>query len=429
MSSSYQYRLLKHTIEIAYAKSYFYRKKFRKHNISPKDLKCIEDIKKFPFTTKEDLLNFNDEFLTKPKSKMIRVISSGGTTSSGKFVYLDEKGLENYLIPVVKGFKLAGLKPGKDIVANLFDIGITVAGLVFGVLGFQKYGVFSAPLESNLDPNILLNYIKQINANVIYAPTSKLFSLTEKLIEQGYKLNKLKIEKIIVGGALLTEDMRRFIGDAWGAEIFNVYSSTEAPRMGSECKEHSGFHIQGNDVLLIEAINEETGEKAKNEEYGEIVITTLKRDCMPLIRYKLNDLVKITTKTCKCGLRTKRIMPLIGRSEERVVFKNFYKLYDYQINKALSENLGIAPFWQMMVEDSKDKDMITIFIEHKKEAGIEKKIKEGIVKASPSLNKAIKSGSVENPVIKIVNRGSLERSLAYGKIKNRIVDKRKNKFY
>lgn len=427
-SQKRQYELLKHTIEIAYEKSKFYREHFKKYGLVPDDFKKLEDFKKFPFTTKEDLLNFNNDFLTKPKSKMLRVFSSSGTTSKGKFIFLDGKDLDNYLIPVQRANKLAGIIPGKDIVGIIFNLGITVAGIVFGVLGYQKSEILAVPLGFGLDPEILINYFKQMEVSVIHTATPQIFSLTEKLIKLGFDLKSLKIKKIFLGGALLTKEMRKFIENEWGAEIFDAYSSTEGSRIALECNCHNGFHLLAPDYLYLEILDEITGEPVREGELGEVAITTLKRECMPLIKYKMNDLAKITNKPCFCGIKTPRILPPIGRSEERIVFKNFYKFYGHQINEILLEFGEKSPAWQLVITDINSKEKIDLFVETDKSKIFEKTIEKNLCNASESMNRAIASKTVLPPTVKFITKNSLERNV-YGKIKNKIIDNRQYKFF
>lgn len=240
-------------------------------------------------------------------------------------------------------------------------------------------------------------------------------------------IKSLKIKKIFLGGALLTNEMRTFIEKAWDAEIFDAYSSTEGSRMALECKHHDGFHILAPDYLYLEIIDEKTSKPVEDGNFGEAVITILKRDSMPLIRYKMNDLVKLTNEPCPCGLKTPRILPPIGRTEERIVFKNFYRLYGHQVNEVLIEFGEIAPVWQLIANDENNKEKLTLLVETDKTKKGEKIIAKQLCIASESLNRAINSQTVLPPEVKFIKRNSLERNV-YGKIKNKIIDKRQHKF-
>lgn len=422
-----QFKLLKHTLEVAYKRSPFYQRKFKKAKITPDNFKKLEDIAYFPLTTKEELLNYNDDFLTKPKNEMVKVFSSGGTTSKGKLIYLDEEGLDAYLKPVMRGIYSCGIIPKKDIVAVLFNFGITAAGYIYGMLGLDRLKTLIVPLNQSLEPEIIVRYLNEIKPTTFYTSSAFLYNFTEEIKKKQCPI-KFKVQKILAGGTALPNKLRKSLEEFWRAEIFEGYGTTEASRAGIECEYHNGMHTYP-DYVYIEILDERTKKPLKNEGRGEVVFTILQRDCMPLIRYQINDLAGFTYKPCDCGRTTMRFLPPIDRLETRVTFKGFFKLYGYQIDQVISQFPGLSYNWRLIIGERKNHDFFVLQIESKSKIDkLKKSLEKALVYSSESIARGIKSGAILPPKVELIDLNTLPRN-DLGKVKDRIIDKRKIKFY
>lgn len=380
---------------------------------------------KLPLTNKLDILNYNQDFLTKPPSKMIRVCSSGGTTGNPKLIFLDQIDLEYYLEPTVRNYEMMGIKKEQDIVTILLNLGITPAGLVFGVLGFQKMGVLTLPIGTNLPAELLVNYVKKLGATVLMGVPPHIDLFIKAAKKSGLNYKDFAVKKALTGGMPISEKWKKEIERKWRFKIFTTYASTEGSTMGAECSFRNGYHIFP-EYLYYEFLKEnQENLYAREGEFAELVITTLKRKSMPLIRYQIGDLVRYTTKQCPCGLKTPRILPPINRAEERVIFSGFYKLYGYQID-AFLKILNIPSNWQLIISKNKnsEKDAVELKVEVEKPPKLLKEnIQKAFIDSCESFNRGIQQGKIDRPIINLIRWGELEKNVM-GKIKNKVIDKR-----
>jgi len=422
-----QFKLLKKALNQAY-KSKFYKIKFKQAGVTPKNFKRLEDIQKFPLTSKKEFIEHNMDFLACTPEKVIRLIMTGGTTGKPKMLLLSKKDIESYSIPMIRNFIMANLTQ-KDVAILLINVGLTSGGIMYGIEAPERFEMLPLQVGLMTDPKTTCELMRRLHATTFLAAAPSMIKFTHEVQRLGFNLKKdFSIRHIISGGAGVSPQMRKSLEKIWGAKWYHAYGSCEGGRMSAECKEHDGYHTFPDD-LYVETLSPKTGIPVADGEEGVMTFTTLKREAMPLIRYQgLNDVVRMSTKKCACGRTTPRLW-VTGRLEERIVLKGFYKLYLYQIDEAFKRFQGINDY-QLVIIDKGDKDYITVQVElekRKRNEKLKQDLQKAILFSCESLARGIKDKAVGEIKVEFVNIGLLPRS-SQGKLKTRLLDKRKLKF-
>lgn len=385
-----QERYLKNTIEHVYRNSKFYNGLFKDNDISPSDIKTLEDLKKIPCTTKEDIRKRNWDFLCVPTDKIVDMVASSGTTGLPIYVALTSNDTERLAINEEKSFLCAGTT-NKDVFQLLITLdSMFTAGMAFyrGITRIGATALRVGPGNSKLH----LRLLSDIKANGVVGIPSFMLHLGEKAIEENWDIESLNLEKgVFVGEAIRDKDMTpnnlgKKIEDLWGIELFSTYGSTEIETSFCECVCHTGLHLHP-DLLIIEVVDE-NGEVVGDEEEGELVVTTLQTEGMPFLRYKTGDITFLLSDKCECGRTAPRIGPILGRVDHMMKVKGT-NVYPGHIENAL---LDIDNIMNYVIEAHtgeylSDKVLIKIGTDHSSE-NLETKIKEN-VKASTRMTPEI----------------------------------------
>ncbi len=335
---AFQEDKLKAVITYVSEKSPYYRRVFRNYKISPSDINCLEDLAKLPVTTKEDLQKHNDDFFCVPKSKIIDFVTTSGTLGEPVTVGLTDKDLDRLAYNEAISFACAGIQE-EDILQLTTTIDRRfMAGLAY-FLGVRKLGAGIIRVGAGIPelqwdsilkfkptylivvPSFLLKLIQYAEANNIDVNTSGIkgaICIGESLRDQNFSLNVLA-EKIKA---------------KWDIELYSTYASTEMSTAFTECSEQQGGH-QHPELIIVEILDENNQPVSKGEE-GELVITTLGIEAMPLIRFKTGDIVASHTSLCKCGRNTMRLGPVVGRKKQMIKYKGT-TLYPPAMNNLLAD--------------------------------------------------------------------------------------------
>ena len=334
---AYQEELLRSQIEYLASHSPYYQRVFREYNISPQDIRTIEDLQHLPFTEKKDLQLHNDDFLCVPKCDIIDYITTSGTLGEPVLFGCTEHDLQRLAYNEEKSFSCAGLKKG-DILQLMTTLDKRfMAGLAYW-LGIRKMGASIIRVGNGI-PELQWDTILRLKPTAIMCVPSFILRLIEYAEQNGIDYRHSSIRKIIgIGEGLRDQQFHlnllgQRIHDKWPeVELFATYSSTEMSATFSECEHACGGHVHP-ELIIVEIIGEDDLPVADGTP-GEVVITTLGVEGMPLLRFRTGDIAARITEPCACGRNSYRLTPLIGRKHNMIKLKGT-TIYPPAINDVL----------------------------------------------------------------------------------------------
>jgi phenylacetate-CoA ligase len=320
---NYQQNQLIQTLAYVSKHSPFYKKLFAEKNISPSTIKTIADFKQLPFTTKEDIQKHNDNFFCVERSKIIDYVTTSGTLGEPVTIGLTDADLERLAHNECNSFKIAG-----GTSSDVYQLMTTIdkrfmAGLAY-FLGARKLGAGIIRVGNGI-PQLQWDTIKRVKPNAIICVPSFILKLIEYAEQHNIDYKNSGIQKAIcIGEPIRNEDfslnrLGKKITDKWNLKLISTYASSEMAAAFTECEYGVGGHQQP-DLLFIELIDEH-GNPTPQGKAGELVITTLGVQAMPLLRFKTGDVCKIYTEKCKCGRTSPRISPILGRKNQMIKYK------------------------------------------------------------------------------------------------------------
>jgi phenylacetate-CoA ligase len=388
----------------------FYQKRFNDLGIVGNDIKTIKDFEKIPFTDKSDLRKAYPLGLQAVKDEeVVRIHSSSGTTGTPIIIPYTAQDVEDWAIMFRRCYEYAGITK-KDRIQITPGYGLWTAGIGFQA-GAEKLGAMAIPMGPG-NTQKQLQMMVDLKSTVLASTSSYALLLAEKVAQQNIK-DKIKLKKGIIGSERWGEKMRCRIRKELEIELFDIYGLTEiyGPGIGIDCSEHNGIHYW-SDYLYFEIIDPETLQTVPEGEYGELVITTFKKEGAPLLRYRTHDLTRIIPEQCPCGSVYPRIDRIIGRTDDMVKIKGV-NIYPGQIDEILKTVDGVSSEYFATVDHKAGKDQILLNFEI--EHGMEKTIIENQVTSQFKSKIGLSIESVANVI------GSLPRS---EKKAVRIVDQR-----
>lgn len=380
-----QLKRLQKTVKIAYEKIPLYKQKFDDAGVKPKDIKTLKDIEKLPFTTKDDLrASYPFGLFAVPYDDIVEIHASSGTTGKPTVSGYTQKDLDIWGEIIARGLGMAGCEKNW-IVQNAYGYGLFTGG--FGIHhGANKFGAITVPMSAGNTKRQLDN-MQDFQSDILTCTPSYAMYLGESLHAAGIPLENINLKAGIFGAEMWTEEMRNKIEETLGIKALNIYGLTEimGPGVAQECMEQDGIHIS-DDHFYPEIINPETGEVLGDDQKGELVLTTLTREGMPIIRFRTKDLTSLMSGDCDCGRTTKRMTRITGRSDDMMKIKGVM-VFPSQIEKALLSVEGVTPNYQIIVTRPDILDEIEVKVEASKELfsdeikeleEVEKKIKAAI---------------------------------------------------
>jgi phenylacetate-CoA ligase len=397
----------------------FYKDKFDELGIKPSDIKTIDDITKLPFTQKEDLrANYPFGMFAKPLNEVLEIHASSGTTGNPTVVGYTENDIKLWGTVMARTIAVAGGEPG-DVIQNAYGYGLFTGGL--GVhYGALELKCSIVPTSSGVTKR-QIKLLGDFGARIITCTPSYALYMAETAEEMGVNVKKLPLEIGILGAEPWTHDLRKEIEKAWNMKALDIYGLSEiiGPGVAQECPAQDGLHLFA-DVFYPEIINPETLEPVKPGEDGELVITTLTKEAIPLIRYRTKDITSINYDKCKkCGRTLPRIAKLKGRTDDMLIIRGV-NVYPSQIEEILLRIEETEPHYQLVVERAGALDQLEVHVE------INDKVFSDEIKKLEILEQKI-AKEIESNIglfakIKLVEPKSIERSM--GKAV-RVIDKRK----
>jgi phenylacetate-CoA ligase len=330
--------------------------------IDPDYIKSPDDVRRLPFTTKDDLRSaFPFGHLAVGKSKAVRLHASSGTTGTPTAVYHTKRDLQNWANLVARSLFMAGVRPG-DVFQNVVGYGLFTGGLGMHY-GAERLGALVIPAGTGNSRRqiALMRQFRTSVAHIIPSYALKLLSTFRALGLDPKKDAGLRI--MIIGAEPHTAEARRRIEDAYGVTAVNSYGLSEmnGPGVAFECAEQNGLHLW-EDAFLLEVLDPETMEPKAPGEVGEVVLTTLTRRAMPLIRYRTRDLAAVLPGSCACGRTHKRLSRIAGRSDDMFIIKGV-NVYPMQVESVLMGFKECGNNYLILLESAGDSDQMTVQIE------------------------------------------------------------------
>lgn len=338
----------------------FYAEKFK--YIDPSDVRTQEDFEKLPFSEKDDLRRVYPLGLQAvPDEEVVRIHSSSGTTGTPVIIPYTAQDVTDWAIQFERCYRTAGIT-NLDRIQITPGYGLWTAGIGFQ-LGCERLGAMAIPMgPGNTEKQ--LKMMQDLHSTVITGTSSYALLLAEEISTRGLR-DKLDLKKGVIGSERWGEKMRHRIANELGIEIFDIYGLTEiyGPGIGISCEAHHGMHVW-EDFVYVEIVDPKTGEVLPDGEVGEIVLTTLRKQGAPLIRYRTHDLSRIIPGACTCeyGSRHPRIDTIVGRTDDMVKVKGC-NMFPAQIEEVINFTEGTSSEYQMMIEAINGRDVITLLFE------------------------------------------------------------------
>lgn len=402
------------TIKYVYENVEYYRDKINDKGIKLEDIKSLDDLKKLPFTTKDDLRsNYPFKTFGVQLEDIIRVHASSGTTGKPTVVGYTKGDIDNWSNMNKRNLENIGVN-NKDIIQVSYGYGLFTGGLGMHY-GIETLGATVIPMSTgNTQKQIML--LQDFKATGICSTPSYILFLYDEMIKQGINPKTLSLKFSVLGAEPWSLEMRKDIENKFNIKAYDIYGLSEimGPGVGMECKEQNGLHIN-EDFFIIEIIDGETGEVKEEGEKGELVITTISKDGIPMIRYRTKDITSIITEECKCGNVTRRINRIYGRSDDMLIIRGV-NVFPSQIESVILEIPEILPFYQIIVDRKNNIDVFSVEIETTLKTQKEKDSLSSKIKSK--LNSVLGI----NPNIILLSENSLKR--VEGKAV-RIIDNRK----
>lgn len=353
------YQIIRDTIgKLKRVPNGFYAERFG--GIDPSDLRTQEDFESLPFTDKDALRDAYPLGLAAvPEEDIVRVHSSSGTTGVPVIIPYTRRDVQDWAEMFKRCYEIAGVT-NRDRIHITPGYGLWTAGIGFQA-GAELLGAMVIPMgPGNTDKQ--LRFMQDMRSTVLTATSSYALLLAEE-IERRSLRESIYLRKAIIGSERWGEKMRKRIAGELGVKLYDIYGLTEiyGPGIGISCDHECGMHMF-DDFLYIEVIDPKTGKVVPDGELGELVITTLRKEGAPLIRYRTHDLTRVIAGDCPCGSPYPRIDTILGRTDDMVKIKGV-NVFPGQVDGILREIDGVSSEYQVMIDHFEGRDRFTLFFE------------------------------------------------------------------
>lgn len=397
-----QLKRLKKTIESAKNSSH-YGKLFSELNITSENIHSLDDLRKIPFTTKDDLRNcYPFGMASIPLKDCVRVHSSSGTTGNPTVVLHSKKDLDEWANQVARCMYMVGLID-TDVFQNTSGYGMFTGGLGFQY-GAEKLGALTVPAAAG-NTKRQIKFITDFGTTCLHIIPSYATRLAEVFYELGIDPRKeTKLKTICIGAEPHSEEQRKRIEQLLGVKAYNCFGMSEmnGPGVAFECTEQNGLHIW-EDYVIVEIIDPVTLEPVPDGTIGELVLTTINREAMPLFRYRTRDLTRIIPGTCPCGRTHKRLDRFKGRSDDMIILKGV-NIFPIQIEKILMNFKELANNYLITIETVGNSDEMQVEVEI---SDLFTDDYSTLQKLSKNITHQLKDELLITPRLKLVAKGSL----------------------
>ncbi|HNZ81930.1 MAG TPA: phenylacetate--CoA ligase, partial [Bacteroidales bacterium] len=339
----------------------FYRKRFAEHKLRPEDIKTLDDLRKIPFTTKNDLReNYPFGMAAVPLEETVRLHSSSGTTGNPTVVLHTQRDLDQWAEAVARCLYMVGLRKS-DVFQNSSGYGMFTGGLGFQY-GAERLGMLTVPAAAG---NTLrqIKFITDFGTTALHAIPSYASRLYEVMLQQGIDPRDTKLQTLLIGAEPHSEAQRKRIEEMLGVKAYNSFGMSEmcGPGVAFECPEQNGLHIW-EDYYIVEIIDPDTLEPVAEGETGEMVLTTINREAMPLLRYRTRDLTRILPGKCPCGRNHIRLDRMKGRSDDMIILKGV-NIFPIQVETILMKFKELSSSYLIVLDTVNNNDEMSVEVE------------------------------------------------------------------
>jgi phenylacetate-CoA ligase len=395
---------LQWTVNHVYKNSEFYRKRFDKVGVRPRQIKSLKDLSKLPLTTATDLQEgYPFPLRSTPFEKIVRIHASSGTTGKRKVLCYTQRDINDWANMFARCYEMAGLT-AKDRVQIAVGYGVWTAGVGFQ-LGCERLGALAIPIgPGNID--MQCQFLEDFQPTVLCATASMALLMGEEVQKRGIR-DRIALKKVIMGSERSSDAQRTRMKELLGVEhVFDIPGLTElyGPGTGLDCIYHEGIHYWA-DYYILELLNPETLQPVPPGEIGEMVVTTLRKEATPLVRYRTRDLTKLIPRRCSCGSILPMHDRLLGRSDDMFIIRAV-NIYPGQIDHILSNTKGVGSEYQIHLHRGDDgKDYMTVKVER-----TERGDSSGDQALAGTIEEEIKKQILVSGKVEIVDYGVLPRS-------------------
>lgn len=395
---------LRRTIETA-LNSPFYGHRLGKLGITPQSINSVDDIRKIPFTTKQDLRdNYPFGLVAGNMKDAIRIHSSSGTTGHPTVVVYSRHDIDSWANMIARNMYMVGCRD-TDVFQNSSGYGMFTGGLGFQY-GAERLGATTIPAAAGNSKRQIM-FIRDFGTTCLHAIPSYAVRLAEVFKDEGINPRSTRLHTLFIGAEPHTDEQRRRIEKLLGVKAYNSFGMTEmnGPGVAFECKQQDGMHLW-EDNYIVEIVDPDTLEPVPDGEYGEMVLTTLDRTMMPILRYRTRDLTRIIPGKCACGRTHRRIDRIKGRTDDMFIIKGV-NVFPMQVEKILAQFPVLGSNYLITLDTVDDNDIMTVEVELD---DMRTDVYPELQKITRNIQRALKDEILLTPKIKLVNKGSIPTS-------------------
>lgn len=399
-----QVEKLRRTIGIC-LQSPFYKRVLGERGITSDTIKTIDDVRRLPFTTKQDLReNYPFGLVGGNMKDAIRIHSSSGTTGNPTVVTYSRHDIESWANMIARSMYMVGCRD-TDVFQNSSGYGMFTGGLGFQY-GAEKLGATTVPAAAGNSKRQIM-FIRDFGTTCLHAIPSYAIRLAEVFHEEGIDPRSTKLHTLFIGAEPHTDEQRRRIERLLGVKAYNSFGMTEmnGPGVAFECQEQNGMHLW-EDNYILEIIDPDTLEPVPDGEIGEMVLTTLDRTMMPILRYRTHDLTRILPGDCPCGRTHRRIDRIKGRTDDMFIIKGV-NVFPMQVEKILVKYPGLGSNYLISLDSEGDNDVMTVDVELD---GLNTDVYPELQRMTKDIQRALKDEILLTPRVRLVKKGSLPQS-------------------
>ena len=382
----------------------FYRERFAERRMTADDIRSLSDLRRLPFTTKQNLRDsYPFKMSAVPLSEVVRLHSSSGTTGTPTVILHTQKDLDEWANAVARCLYMVGLRPG-DIFQNSSGYGMFTGGLGFQY-GAERLGMLTVPAAAG-NTKRQIKFITDFGTTALHAIPSYAGRLYEVMEEMGIDPRRdTHLHTLIIGAEPHSEEQRRRIEQMLGVKAYNSFGMSEmcGPGVAFECTEQNGLHIW-EDYYIVEIVDPVTLEPVPEGEVGELVLTTINREAMPLLRYRTRDLTRILPGACPCGRCHLRLDRMKGRSDDMIILKGV-NIFPIQIETVLMQFAELGNDYLITLTNEEANDLMTVEVELNAFSDDYRRLQS----LTKEIARQLKDEILVTPVVRLVSKGSLPK--------------------
>jgi phenylacetate-CoA ligase len=386
------------------SRSPFYGERLQQAGLTPDSLQSLADLRKIPFTIKDDLRAHSRRMLTVPLNEVIRLHASSGTTGQATVIYYTRTDIELWADLVARSMYMTGMRD-EDVFQNMMGYGLFTGGLGFHY-GSERLGALTIPVGAG-NSKRQVQLMQQFSTTAVHIIPSYALFLLNTFADLGVDPRDLPLRLAYIGAEPYSAATRERIEDAYGLKAFNCYGLSElnGPGIAFECPEQNGSHVW-EDSFLLEVLNPDTQEPVPPGEVGELVFTNLTRQGMPLLRYRSRDLASYDDRPCPCGRHSRRISRIQGRTDDMIILKGV-NIFPIQIDRVLMALPEVDSNYLVELTQQGVNDAMVVKVEIKQEFFREDL--SFLKNLQKRITEALKSELLVTPRVELVEHNSLPR--------------------